>query len=99
MIYKKALETFGEENQLRMLQEECAELIHAVSKYLRTKRDFNLDDTNNNKVLSDLCGEIADVEIMLEQVKMLFSSDKIAVIKANKLKRLERLIEIERWKE
>lgn len=36
-ILKSAISCFGLENQLRMLQEESAEVIHAVNKFMRVK--------------------------------------------------------------
>ena len=52
------------EPQLNVLQEECAELIQAVSKYRR-------DGMKLESVPSGLIEEIADVEIMLEQTRIL----------------------------
>lgn len=52
-------EHYGIVNQMNMLQEECGELIQAASKYLRRKEVDGLID------------EIADVEIMVAQVKHL----------------------------
>jgi len=52
-----------------MVMEECAELIQAVNKYQR-------DSSFGNYV--HLCSEIADVEIMIEQMKgMFFGADKL----------------------
>ena len=52
-------EHYGIINQLNILQEECGELIQAASKYLRRKETDGLVD------------EIADVEIMIAQIKHL----------------------------
>ena len=78
---KKALKTFGLESQLRMLQEEAAELIVAIHHKYRGRVD---DDT--------LLEEIADVEIMLSQVKQAFSIGQFEKLKAKKLRRLQALI-------
>lgn len=56
---------YGLESQLDMLQEECAELIQAVSKYKRAKCT---DD--------HLAEEIANVHIMLEQIQYLLELHK-----------------------
>lgn len=79
-VLKAAIEKFGREPQMRMVQEECAELIQAVSKYIRSKESgFN-----------NLCEEIADVEIMLAQLRLILDKDKyIDSIKDLKLKRLQ----------
>lgn len=57
-ILQKAVDTYGINNQLNQLQEECAELIVAVNKYRRTPFD-NLDG---------LVDELADVTIMIGQM-------------------------------
>lgn len=84
MIYQKAIDTFGEENQINKTIEECAELILALSHH-KLNRCFD----------NDVIEEMADVEIMLEQMKLIFcnSDDKIYnSIKARKLNRLNRTI-------
>lgn len=65
-IFKTAIKTYGETNQLHMLLEEMSELQKEVCKSMRyTKKQYR-------KKVAEEC---ADVEIMLEQVKMIFSID------------------------
>jgi len=80
-ICKKAINTFGEYTQLDMVIEEMAELTQAISKLKRNKV-HNVEE------------EVADVEIMLQQVKLmsLFDVKKIDEIKEQKLKRLEGVV-------
>ena len=52
----KIADNYGLDSQLDILQEECAELIVAVSKFKRGKDTANIIE------------EIADVEIMLDQI-------------------------------
>ena len=88
-VLEKAIATYGISNQLRMLQEECAELIVAISKVFRSNFEFS-DDVDN------VAEEIADVEIMIKQAKMIFPlsiADKSIKIKEQKLKRLEKRLE------
>ena len=59
-IEKEAVETYGIDAQMRMLQEECGELIVAVGHYLRGR----------NGSLANLCEELADVKIMVEQMEI-----------------------------
>ena len=61
-IYQKAIEKWGEKSQLEMLQEEATELALATRKFIRVPCD---------RTKFDLVGEIADVEIMIEQFKMM----------------------------
>lgn len=61
-IYVKAMKLYGLECQLSILQEECAEVIQAVSKMRRGGAP--------RVVLSDrLAEELADVEIMIAQLR------------------------------
>ena len=53
----------GKETQCRMAMEECAELIQAVNKCLRYPTGASI---------ANLTEEIADVEIMIEQLKLMF---------------------------
>lgn len=87
---KKIVEHYGEA-QLDIVQEELAELIQAISKYKRYGKNW----TFNNVI-----EEIADVEIMLEQLIYLLSDNGsthklrliINQVKLNKIKRqLERI--------
>lgn len=55
---KKIADHYGMESQIDILQEECAELVQAVSKYKRGKDDD----------FSHLLEEMADVTIMIQQV-------------------------------
>ena len=79
--YKHAIEKYGIEPQLRQLQEECAELIVAINHYCR----------DNTKV-QGIIEEIADTEIMIEQMRLHFSSAMIDAIKEIKIERLEERI-------
>ena len=57
-ILKKAIKKWGEKSQLEMLQEEATELALAARKFIRVPCD---------RTKFDLVGEIADVQIMIEQ--------------------------------
>lgn len=82
-VYKQAIDKWGLKSQSIMLMEECAELIQAVSKLHRTG--------NPNKIYE----EIADVEIMIEQIKTFYgdvAEKEIEKHHKNKIERLEGLI-------
>lgn len=61
-IYRQAIDKWGAEAQITMVFEEMAELQKELCKCLRGK---------DNRI--EIADEIADVEIMLEQMKVLFS--------------------------
>lgn len=76
-LYKQAMSLWGPESQRLMLAEECSELAAAVHHFKR-----------NKICIDDLCEEIADVEIMIGQMRVMYAT-MINDIKFNKLKRLE----------
>jgi len=84
----KAISKYGEK-QLDIAQEECAELIQAISKWKRY---------GNEKAKLNVIEEVADVTIMLEQLKIMFGiteeilNDEIDC----KIDRLEKRMEEER---
>ena len=70
------IKTFGDKEQERVAIEECAELITAISHKHRG-REHNIAE------------EIADVEIMLEQLKIINNcDDEVAEIHKQKVERL-----------
>lgn len=79
VICKKALDTWGPAIQQVVAMEEMGELIQAISKALRCKT-HNVEE------------EIADVEIMIMQLRIIFDNKKVDEIKQAKLKRLKELV-------
>ena len=80
---KTIADHYGKENQLRQLMEECAEVILEASHSIR-----------KDGCTINLIREIADVEIMIEQIKYLFkiSEADISEIKEEKIERqMERI--------
>jgi len=63
-IFKKSIEIYGKDAQCRQAMEECAELIQAINKCLRYP--------NDDFKVTNLIEEIADVKIMLFQLKEMF---------------------------
>lgn len=89
-IMQLAIDSYGRVNQVIQTVEELSELSQALCKSLirlnYTKEKISLESVDN------IFEEMADVEIMLEQCKMIFykSEDKINDYKNKKIKRLER---------
>ena len=73
-LYKKAIEKWGKKSQVEMLIEECSEVIQAVQKLKREY--FNNDLKKIYEVEHHLCGELADLTIMLEQMNLIFEKPK-----------------------
>jgi NTP pyrophosphatase (non-canonical NTP hydrolase) len=77
----KALQKWGERQQINMIKEECLELALALQKLER-----NGDIDEKYRAIID---EIADVIIMMEQAKIIFSINDIQERIDFKMKRLE----------
>lgn len=69
-IIKKAIETYGIDAQVLMAIEEMSELTKALCKERRTR---NSDDLAvRTKVIENITEEVADVQIMLNQIRCIF---------------------------
>ena len=77
-IYKRALGYWGSALQTEMMVEECAELIHAI----QARKRYRCDD-------SAVVEEIADVSLMLEQMKYVYGHEAVDAAIARKVERLE----------
>ena len=77
-ILTQAIDTYGWEMQEIVAIEECSELIQAISHKHRG-REHNITE------------EIADVEIMLEQLKIINNChNQVAEIRKSKIERLDK---------
>ena len=65
-ILQQAIDRYGMDAQLKMVLEEMSELQKEICKFWRGK--------NNREQIAE---EVADVEIMLEQVRMMFQIEDI----------------------
>lgn len=77
-IYDEAIRQWGVEKQLRQAQEECGELVAAINQYIRGTRRAE-----------HVVTEIADVQIMVEQLIKVFGQAEVASERHKKLTRLE----------
>lgn len=80
-ILKAAIEWYGLGSQVDMTIEEMAELTQALCKF---KRDCG------GKVLGNILEEMADVQIMLDQMRLIYG--QTAEIETAKLARLQRRV-------
>lgn len=73
----KIIDTYGIEPQVDMAIEECSELIKALLKYRR--KQYGNGVFCQDSLSADIIDEIADVSIMLEQLKIIygFSEKKV----------------------
>ncbi len=70
LLLQKALSAYGSEAQITMVFEEMSELQKELCKRLRGRDN-----------LQEIAEEIADVEIMLDQMKLLFNIGPLVELK------------------
>ncbi len=86
-VFQDALETWSAKRQLLMLIEECGELVQAAAKFANGRGEYG--------PLSDaLCEEIADVQIMLDQIALAIPDGiaRVQFARAGKVRRLRQRI-------
>jgi len=89
-IYERAIKCFGEQIQFVVAMEECSELIRALSKVIREGK------ADQAFCFQQLAEEVADVQIMLDQMKVILDGEGSSdweLVREAKLDRLDRLIE------
>jgi len=90
-LYKQAVNLWGEDLQLRMAIEEMSELTQEICKLSR------YETCNYPQIIQRIAEEVADVEIMLEQIKVMFNIfDEVYQFRNKKLERLAQMIEVAR---
>ena len=81
-VCASAVQTYGADAQLCQIQEEAAELIAAISHFRRGRQGSR----------EELLDELADMDIMLEQARVIFGDDAVTSAATPKIERLcERL--------
>jgi len=87
-IFQKALDKWGIRSQVNQLFEEMAELVIALNKFNRAKND-NIREDRVHAIIE----EIADVELMLDQMKNIFHcKERVEEQYKMKFNRLIRLV-------
>lgn len=81
-LIKQVIDKYGVDAQVDMVIEECSELQKALLKYRRNPQEHEY-----NNVLE----EVADVEIMLEQLRFIMGKGAWIKIETFKVEKLERL--------
>lgn len=91
-FYKSVIEYYGEDSQADAIIEEAAELIHAISKYRQKLRRG--EDTA--KAREQVIEEIVDMQIALDQAKMIYcgtSESDEKLLRETKSRKLAKLAE------
>ncbi len=83
-VYKRALKTWGKEPQMLQVIEEMSELIKEILKNINRNKDN----------VSEIIEETADVEIMLEQLKVCYNIQKeVASYKSQKIEKISQRLD------
>lgn len=72
-VFADAIKTYGENAQTDMAIEEMSELTKALLKYRRSQHG---DKTCGNNLVGNIVEEIEDVQIMLDQMKIIYGSSE-----------------------
>ncbi len=88
-FYKKVIAKYGIFNQQLKAIEEMAELTQAIVKFRFSK----FTDSDHQELKEHMLEELADVDIMMDQMKVIYGTNDIESFKVIKLKRLESKIE------
>lgn len=86
-LLTRAVDTYGQTAQMDMAVEEMAELTKALCKVKRAA-----PGRETTAAVSNVFEEIADVQIMLDQLRIIFGGSTID-IEEEKLKRLKRRLD------
>lgn len=92
-IIIKAIGEFGSGYQIGVAQEECAELISALSKYRRSTGNRKMSQRDRKRIERNVAEEMADVQIMIDELNIIMDNYiEMSQIKHGKLLRLEKRI-------
>ena len=91
-IMRQAIETYGVQAQCDVAIEEMAELTKAIVKLRRVEDDYE----KTQVALDNLLEEIADVDIMIDQMKIMWGPKQVEEYRRKKLERLERRLNDDR---
>ena len=84
-VLRQSIDKFGEQLQFILTQEECGELIAKLSHYMR------FGPTED--CIADVIDGIADAQIMLDTLKLIFGADAVDKVRIQKIRRLKNRIE------
>jgi len=94
-VFGKAIGKWGADEQMRVAQEECAELIQALSKYHRSLSRNQPGEVE--ACLANIKEEMTDVQIMLDQLRSIFGFNDfdLNAIRTAKVNRLREVLSAE----
>ena len=91
-VLKAAIDKYGNDSQLAVAQEVCAELIQAICK-LNSASSSDHPGRTAKAAMNNLMEEAADVQIMLDQIRIMYPSKAYDTIRAQKIAILQKRME------
>lgn len=88
-FYKKCIDVWGEDAQIKMCIEEMSELTKELCKNWRKAK------RNTPEQIDHICEEIADVQNMIDQMQLVFGEKKVEEYRQMKKTRTEKKLDEE----
>lgn len=88
-LYKQIIKKFGNQKQIIKTIEELSELQKDLCKFLLYQSPLELQ-----RHMENVAGEIADVEIMLNQLKIMFAPGMPELVETMKSQKHERMLKL-----
>ena len=88
-FYKRCIDVWGEDAQIKMCIEEMSELTKELCKNWRKPK------MNTPEQIEHICEEIADVQNMICQMQLIFGSEKVEKYRIEKIERTQKRLDEE----
>lgn len=88
-FYKRCIDVWGEDAQIKMCIEEMSELTKELCKNWRKSTKDTLEQIKN------ICEEIADVQNMIDQMQLIFGVQEVEKIRKEKIERTQKRLDEE----
>ena len=88
-FYKRCIDVWGEDAQIKMCIEEMSELTKELCKNWRKAK------RNTPEQIDHICEEIADVQNMVDQMQLVFGEEKVEEYRKQKIARTQKRLDEE----
>ena len=88
-FYQRCIDVWGKDAQIKMCIEEMSELTKELCKNWRKPNE------NKPEQIEHICEEIADVQNMLDQMKLIFGAEKVEKYRNEKIERTQKRLDEE----
>ena len=88
-LYKRCIDVWGEDAQIKMCIEEMSELTKELCKNWRKGKH------NTPEQIDHICEEIADVQNMVDQMQLVFGEEKVEEYRKQKIARTQKRLDEE----